>query len=187
MKKILFAFLLVFSTVGTSNAVQCSFSACEYGSGGNVLLDCADTRSMGCIDGEEIFTCDSCYSGSVRTSVTGYGASCSYTYYVCEETCTGCTNCTDDVSWSSFGTGYQKYTERYCDCNTCNETTSYRCANGYYGTTLNGSTGCSACVPFGTSTAGSNSLITSCYLPTTYAGADPTGTFSYSQNCYYSN
>ncbi len=111
---------------------------------------------------------------------------------VCEDDsgCTGCTNCTSDVNWAAGNTGYQFKVSRSCDCNTCIESTAYRCASGYYGTSTNGTSGCSQCPSSGgingMSDAGSTE-ITSCYLPSGTTGSDSTGSWTYTDNCYYIN
>ena len=105
------------------------------------------------------------------TTVVGY----------CESNCKGCSNCTSDTSWSSAGTGYEKKVTRTCNCNTCNASTSYRCAAGYYGSSSNGTSGCTRCPSNGNSAAGSTSA-TGCYIT---SGSDSTGSFKYTQNCYY--
>ncbi len=106
----------------------------------------------------------------------------------------GCSGCsvydgTSNSGWQSTGVpGYQQ--SYVCEniCNDCFETsaTSYRCAAGYYGTSSNGTSGCTKCTSPGTSTAGSTS-ITRCYVPSGTTGSDSTGTFTYTSNCYWSN
>lgn len=189
MKKIIFIFLLVLS-----------FHAKSYGNACMVCPDpspyvygCAQAESLGCIGSVEVSSCNECLPGyTLEPGIT----QCSQTLYTCVEDTGGCTcDCPVDVGWTNSGTGYQVYTEYLCNSTTCacDATYSYRCATGYYGTAnFRGNSGCNSCIT-GTgvsgsiSVAGTNSLITDCYLPTTFSGADPTGTYSYSQNCYYSN
>ena len=100
----------------------------------------------------------------------------------CPYKCPGCTN----INWTSSSTGYESRLRPTCDIysGNCNKTTEYRCAAGYYGNTLNGNSGCSACPRGGTSPAGSKS-ITSCYLPNGTSGTDSTGSYVYTSDCYY--
>lgn len=147
--------------------------------------------SRTCYCENAVVSCMTCDSGYTRTQSTitipnaGTGK-----YYWCEEDCVGCTNCTSDSDWSAHSTGYQKKTTRSCSCNTCNATTAYRCAPGYYGTSTNGTSGCTRCPSsggvYGTSAAGST-VITACYLPSGTTGSDSTGAFTYTTNCYYTN
>ena len=124
-----------------------------------------------------IYSCDQCKSGYTQKQVIlPLSASCSTGYYVCEEVkCTGCSNCASDTTWSSAGTGKEKLTTRTCNCNTCNESTSYRCAAGYYG---NGST-CTACPSGGTSSAGATTVGGCC--ATTFS--DTKGSGKYNPTC----
>ncbi|MDR1337448.1 MAG: hypothetical protein LBJ73_00260 [Rickettsiales bacterium] len=96
------------------------------------------------------------------------------------------------------------------------DTKSYTCANGYYGTPTDSSTGCTLCPEHatcagtgnttficisgyykigatcapcpdgGTSIAGARA-ITDCYLPTGTSFEDAYGTFELTDKCYYSN
>ena len=137
------------------------------------------------------YDCDSCMAGYTRKSTTAQMGGCGNArYYYCEENCTGCSNCTSDTTWSATGTaGYEKKVTRTCSCNTCNASTSYRCAAGYYGSSTNGTSGCARCPSsggvYGTSAAGSTA-ITSCYIPSGTSMTDSVGTYEYTSNCYYS-
>lgn len=108
----------------------------------------------------------------------------------CMENCSGgCSNCTS-TQWASSGTGYETRTYATCDCKTCTKSTEYRCAAGYYGSSTNGTSGCTRCPSsggiYGTSAAGSTA-ITSCYIPSGTSMSDSTGTYTYTDNCYYTN
>lgn len=111
-----------------------------------------------------------------------------------------CDNCTN-VSWQAYGTGYQRYTSKKCDCSgstaTCQSTYSYQCAAGYYGSSTNGTSGCTKCptatgiytdsarttLASTTSTDGTTS-VTGCNIPSgTYY--DTTGTFTLTSKCSY--
>lgn len=104
--------------------------------------------------------------------------------YTCE--CT-CSNCTATSSWAAYRTGYEKYTGKGCDCSgstaTCKTITDYRCAANYYGTTSNGTSGCTPCPSSGKSAAGSK-YISGCYIPEgTYS--DTTGKYAMKCDCPY--
>ncbi|MBQ8293892.1 MAG: hypothetical protein IJX89_00710 [Alphaproteobacteria bacterium] len=140
------------------------------------------------------YTCNSCEVGYTRTQTSATfrcgSSSSTMTYYYCKQDCNGCTDCTSDAYWSAGNTGYQKKVTRTCDCNTCYSSTSYRCAAGYYGSSTNGTSGCTICPSdnsmTGTSAAGSTS-ITSCYIVVGDQMEDSTGTYEYTSNCYYTN
>lgn len=110
--------------------------------------------------------------------------------------------------WKSTGTaGHEKDLYTYkCNCrtNTClsnDKTYHYRCAAGYYGKSVGGTSGCTQCptwsgvytnaarttIARGTSIAGSNSDVTSCRFTTGTTYYDVTGTFTLGSNCSYTN
>jgi len=136
------------------------------------------------------YSCRECESGYTlkikNMTLTQKGIDCNVTYSECERDCAGCTNCVSDVSWSANGTGYEKKTTRTCDCNTCNATTYYRCAAGYWGVSKDGISGCKACPDSGTSAPGSK-MQTECYLSAGGSRTDATGTYKFTSDCYYSN
>lgn len=119
-------------------------------------------------------------------------------YNPCDETCTANTSC------AAYSTGYQKCTTTSCTPDfytaTCTSSTktTYRCAAGYYGSSTNGTSGCTRCpyvgtnalnqmtLVYGTSTAGSTSQ-TSCYASTSSSIKDTSGIYQYTNNCYYTN
>lgn len=187
------------SITGCTGTVTSYYIMSSYGNMTDILGNCS--------------ACGSCYNRvavtSSNVSTTGnsgavFGGACSNPdsmvsgLYTCvEKTCTGCTS---DTSWSSAGTGYMKKVTRTCDCGVCSESTAYQCANGYWGSSTNGTSGCSQCPTWkkvytdevrktevrGYSTAGVTGM-TGCYIiPGTYY--DETGTFSISNApCWYSN
>ncbi|MDE6478344.1 MAG: hypothetical protein K2L94_03800, partial [Alphaproteobacteria bacterium] len=111
-----------------------------------------------------IETCNACKTGYTRSAATISIPGCQnkIEYYICTENCTGCSNCTSDSAWSAHSTGYEKKVTRTCNCNTCSATTSYRCAAGYYGTSTNGTSGCTRCPNNGSSSAGTTSVTGCC-------------------------
>ena len=81
----------------------------------------------------------------------------------CVLSCTDCPAGCPNINWTADVEGYQKYTYMTCSCSTCVVSSYlYRCANNYYGPTTATPTGCNHCPNNSTSTAGSNSSITSC-------------------------
>lgn len=119
-----------------------------------------------------------------------------YSYTQCEKNCSS-SNCKSD-DWVKLREGYDTRTYRSCSTTgaggTCNASTQYRCAKGYYGTTSNGTSGCTQCPPvddklstkqYGTTSTGGKFVKTDCYVePGTYY--DTTGTFKVSGgNCSY--
>ncbi len=172
-----------------STTTSCQGSRCpELGVGATAICNGYDTVY---IENFAFTHCDACKSGYKLTSATRpiAGTQCQITFGTCEQDCTGCSNC-NTTSWANLRTGYQSRTYATCNCNTCTRTTEYRCAAGYYGTSTNGTSGCSRCPSsggvYGSSAAGST-VITACYLPSGTTGSDSTGTFTYTNNCYYSN
>ena len=122
-----------------------------------------------------------------------------YDYTYCTKNC-NTTTCAP-TSWTAKGTGYEIRTNRTCSATgtsgTCNSTTQYRCAAGYWGSSTNGTSGCVPCPQWtgvytdsgkttlarGTSSAGTTA-ITGCYVsPGTYY--DVTGTLKTTSNCVY--
>lgn len=131
--------------------------------------------------------------------ISDNSGSVSYSYTSCEKNCSS-SNCYPD-SWKALRTGYESRTNRSCSVTgpngTCNTSTQYRCAAGYYGSSTNGTSGCTQCPTWtgiytnsartilarGTSSAGATA-ITGCYVvPGTYY--DATGTIRITGNCTY--
>ncbi|MDE5615426.1 MAG: hypothetical protein K2I81_01165 [Alphaproteobacteria bacterium] len=117
---------------------------------------------------------------------TGYGCNNG----LCTK-CKTCANCTSDTSYSSAGTGYERRALKTCACLTgeCKTSYSYRCAVGYYGTSTNGTSGCTRCPSsggtYGTTASAGSQDITACYLPAGTPMSDGTGTFSCSDKSDY--
>lgn len=153
---------------------------CGGGKGG-------DTYKCTCVDatyGTITFTCG-CYSDSDCGGDPSYGC--------INNRCAKCKSCSgaSTGTWTAHITGYEKRTVKKCSCNgTLTTGTEYRCAAGYYGTTSNGTSGCTRCPAsggiYGTSAAGSTA-ITACYLPSGTAFSDAAGSGTYTGDCYYKN
>ena len=140
----------------------------------------------------QISSCDKCDDGYVRQLATNHNCTNISSVYEC--VCAGCSDCSS-TSWTSAGTGKETRIYAQCNCNTCQKSTQYRCAAGYYRSSGSGSsTVCTRCPSsggvYGTSAAGSTA-ITSCYLPsgTTVSFSDSagSGTAKYTSDCYYTN
>lgn len=141
--------------------------------------------------------CISCKSPYTKTQVTFPQCGSSIYFTACKCMCTDC----NSESWANYGTGYQRNISRTCDCSSgsarCQTSYSYRCAAGYYGTSSNGTSGCTQCptasgvytdsarktLARGTSTNGATD-ITDCYI-TSGTYYDATGTFKWTSKCSY--
>ena len=135
--------------------------------------------------------CKTCFKGC-KTYKNGDTSCCLECESVELKPACDASTCVSDTSWSSYSTGYQKRTARACNTlkTLCVETTEYRCAAGYYGTSTNGSTGCTKCPSSGNvagQSAAGSIAITSCYIPSGNTFSDSTGSGTYTGNCYYSN
>lgn len=206
--------ILIFSVIlciGTTNAyaIFCEpYEACDPAkSYAEIIGSCpwGSTEHYSCYRRDDepsaslkIFDCI-CPSG--YTKIISQVSQCSNSLeYVSGCRCS-CNNCASDTNWSTGNTGYQRRLKRWCDCTsgtaTCKNQYEYQCAAGYYGTSSNGTSGCTQCPTWsgvytnsakttlarGTSTAGTTA-ITGCYVAAgTYY--DVTGTFKISSNCQY--
>ena len=190
------AIAFLFTTQTIANTLCYRQSSCPLGYNQcpqiNVSLIYCEQRSSFYWGSNQVITCDVCPSGFLRVqkSVLAPGCSNEVTYYECQEPCTGCNNCVSDTDWSEpiLNTGVQQKATRKCVCNTCNATYEYRCVPGYYGSptgTSMSDTICTSCPSQGTSAAASK-YITQCYEPTGTTHNDNSGTFSWTNNCYYS-
>ncbi len=206
MKKIfiLFALLTLHTVDGMAvtinnmcTAVDCDsvgfFIPQPTGCGTNYTKKCYKASSghiMGFAD------CSSCINSAwERTSVQTTCGSMIMTYYKC---CQQCTNCTSDTTWRVATTAqgllknsHQQKTTRTCNCGTCEESTQYRCAAGYWGNPTSISDTCERCPKndgvYGTNIAGSNTTITSCYIKAGASMNDDGGTYNFTTDCPYTN
>lgn len=141
----------------------------------------------------KIYDCQQCNNGYIlKNNTLELSPTCTIGYHSCTaDPCAGgCSNCTTSA-WSAAGTGYEKRTVATCNCKTCNKSTEYRCARGYYGSSMNGTTGCSRCPAsggaYGTTASAGSTAITACYIPSGTSFSDTTGSGTYTGNCYYKN
>lgn len=134
------------------------------------------------------YSCDACVSGATLQVRDETINSCGvhYNYCACNTTCVS-------TDWAALRTGYESRKQ----CNACQQSTQYRCAAGYYGSSSNGTSGCTQCPTWtgvyttsakttlarGTSSAGATT-ITGCYI---VAGTyyDTSGTLKTTGNCTY--
>ncbi len=130
------------------------------------------------------YSCTSCPTGQNLISTNIIIECTSNTYNKC-----GCTNGCSTTAWTAKSTGYE--VRDYCNTTNCTTTKEYRCARGYYGTSTNGTSGCTRCPAsggiYGTTPAASSTVITSCYIPSGNTFSDSTGSGTYTGNCYYKN
>ncbi|MDE6481639.1 MAG: hypothetical protein K2L25_02345 [Alphaproteobacteria bacterium] len=174
----------------------------------NVFAAVCETRT-GCTNGSNtIGSYDYCIAGhnggcyyveSITTSNVYWCTKCSGNRtlkQVRAGTCTNisgtecvCSNNCKDVAWTAGNTGY----EYSVQCGSaCDATKKYRCAKGYYGTSTNGTSGCTRCPAsggtYGTTASAGATSITSCYLPSGSSFSDSTGSGTIvGGNCYYKN
>jgi len=189
-------------------------SGCPNGTGGGgytTTLNNCSAFAYKCYKnttGETYFitTCTTCDSGYELSDATfSGGATCSNTmkYQKCTKESGGgdgpvtgnCTvdNCTKKSGWEAHATGYEVLNYYSCVNDVCTPTPQqYRCAKYYYGTSTNGTTGCNRCPLSGTgnpepgdSIPGSNTKLSDCYLRSGRSGADDSGTFTVSGDCYH--
>ena len=180
--------------IGTIFAVHNAFAAVGYCSNNPVIvcMDPADCGGATCLFsagglGSPCVRNNQCMDGFYCQMISSNQGICT-PYPDCSN---GCTDC-ESTSWSAHSTGYEKRTTATCNTTTCvcSKKTEYRCTAGYYGTSTNGTSGCTKCPSSdgisGTTTAGAKN-ITSCNLPAGAIGSDTTGTLTYTKDCYYSN
>ncbi|MDE5615932.1 MAG: hypothetical protein K2I81_03820 [Alphaproteobacteria bacterium] len=199
-KIIMFALTAFITTLAPNNADAaigiCSVTACT-GDEMYTLNTCTDgsytTKCYKTSSGRifKVFICTSCERGTLGdATLSELIPDCNLLTTV-SQCCNACdsASCTSDTTYIAHSTGYESKSTRMCTClNGCKETsTSYRCAAGYYGSSTNGTTGCTACPDGGTSVAGSNTSITSCHLPTGANFSDPSGSGEYTGNCHYTD
>lgn len=97
--------------------------------------------------------------------------------YVCVKMCTATYG-----NWEDLGTGYERRSvTRPTGCNNASSY-QYRCAAGYYGSSSNGTSGCTKCPSVcdnvqTTSTAGSNTTVGTCCAAAGSRGTDAKGAF----------
>ncbi len=140
-----------------------------------------------------------CPSGFAVETLTHYSQVCPlniFQYEDCVTQCSGCSNCEDTGTWGAGNTGYEKRTKKTCNMTSCSCETStvYRCARGYYGTSTNGTSGCTRCPridtadlfsPFGTTDSAGQISVYNCYIPAGTAFQDATGSGIYPDQCDY--
>lgn len=106
------------------------------------------------------------------------------------EPCPDCVGC-NTTDWRAASTGYQaRIYEAVCNCGVCNTKVEYRCADGFYGSSTNGSSGCIQCPSLNGVYAHSypgSTTVTSCYIAEGVYVLDDSGTYVFTpNNCYYS-
>lgn len=140
-----------------------------------------------------------CPSGFAEETLTHISQRCPtnlFQYEDCVPQCEGCSNCEDTGTWGAGNTGYEQRTRKRCNTSTCicETSTVYRCAKGYYGSSTNGTSGCTRCPrldtsdlfsPFGTTDSAGQTTVYSCYIPAGTSFQDLTGSGIYPDQCDY--
>ena len=75
----------------------------------------------------------------------------------------------------------------YVTCSCLIDDYEYYCEKNYWGTPTNGSSGCTACPGGGLTESVAAESITECYLPANTNYEDSTGTYIFTDDCFYSN
>ncbi len=211
--------LLIIGLPKASSAVTvyCSNYTCASNPSPKLAGEMCATTTKKCYGNSNtaVVSCATCPDGYMLTSATeelqpvGETGTCTVRYSSCVKEATitpdpGCDGTCDDcenTDWENYyGSGfpkllgYQRKVMAACNIRTCvcTKTYFYRCADGYYGSTLNGTSGCSQCpgdssassLITGNSIAGSNGVITQCFVE---KGDDSTGSYVYTSECYYTN
>lgn len=147
-----------------------------------------------------IFICFSCLSGAWASNLDPSQKECMCfddTTVAQGEYCPdgtfcpyNCVGCRDSVTTNG---AYQTVVTATCDTSTgnCVRQTTYQCAPGYFGKTIDGQSGCTSCASAtgntkATSDAGARFKI-NCYLPVGTTGDDESGHFYVTDNCYWTN
>lgn len=175
---------------------MCSLSAPSSPS--NIITNCKSYSDNCYGNSERIRTCNTCNSGYTRTKDTTTSKYCSgnITYYYCKsnggssgggDDCDGtCDDC-ESTDWVSNGLGSESKTTALCNTTTCkcSKSVQYRCKSDYYGSgfiMIGSGVYCKSCPSFGHSMTGNNKKITDCYIT---SGSDSTGSYTFEENCYY--
>ena len=194
MKKIL-ALLVLMQILPRVAMAVCTQTACP--NNGETIIPVNTARSCGTdsdfgmttcykVSGSStyyrVYLCMLCPDGTEKVSKTFTSECGNITYDVCETPCTP-----DDDFVATGNAGYEKKT-------TCTSSglsaTQYRCAAGWYGSSSNGTTGCTKCPSSNESTATAQSAagttdISGCYIPAGNSFSDGAGAGKYASNCGY--
>ena len=147
--------------------------------------------------------CTACSSNYRLVETTGTSAGCEVTWTYCQPICAG-KPCEGKNSWSSHPNASTNHNQTICvrGSTPSADKCRFRCDGGYYGMNVQGGEiTCKRCPEYpryansaaenprpayGASTAGSNSSITSCYIPAGIYSGDETGRFLVTGgNCSY--
>lgn len=155
--------------------------------------------------GTKVEHCGSCNDGYKTSVVTVSDSFCSgISQTVCikdesesgsgsgsSELCDATTCAADNDKWANHVTGVQVQTIKGCTSGRCKTVyVRYRCAPMFYGVP-DASTVCDPCPSLSGSTtrglsAAGATKVTDCYWPSGGGGSDLSGTFRFTDNCYYS-
>lgn len=178
------------SGIGGIRPVECtenSYKVCAIGMG-TTYSNCSVTACKSCTD-RILYPFDNNYGVKV-TETSKYQTNCpshSYGLATCE--------CVKEYSYKCTSGYYGTATSESAGCTKCpsNATcaggnlSTFVCAKGYY---KNGSA-CTACPSLngvaGTTTSTGATSITSCYIRSSSSFSDVSGSWRYSDDCYYVN
>lgn len=148
------------------NAISCQATACsgmDTTLPGNTIRNCGDYTDNCYYNLGKIRTCNICNIGYTRTKQTMTAGTCTITYYSCESNSSGGGGDIGGDITKSCKTG------EYLDTST---------------TQIGGT--CTDCPSPGTSDGGSGD-ITDCYVYPNISYSDVSGTYIYTNRCYYTN
>lgn len=183
---ILYAVAILVTVILPANADNCTTigltvgTACTSGTKGN--------------NGSPISADSSCTSTSAGCKIALCNSVCSCVKS-CPSSpapCNGLTCPQMDCEATTDSSGRQKCYFLMQNTTTCACTrdgrTGYQCGPGFYksGGTMPMNITCSPCTSPGTSDAGATA-ITQCYIPKDTTGSDSTGSYKYTDKCYYAN
>lgn len=202
-KQLIMGIICIIFGIDTKNAYaqpDCITGSCnDY-----TWSDSANAFLCGTGDGQEDGACRCITSSGLQLYPCGCisDGDCDSNQYCSNGSCIACKTCTSASTgqWKAHATGYEKRTNTACYCAGGTYTyDQYRCAAGYYGSSSNGTSGCTQC-PWTdlwdepglvtrsarTSAAGSTS-VSSCYFTggTSKKFYDVTGALELTGNCYY--
>ena len=162
----------------------------EYSDASDMSGTCTEYAAPQRINGANVYyyECTECDTGSHLESQTlrvSDAGNCSLTFNTCEDNCAS-VDCPYGA-WTSNGPGYEYQVINTCDQSdgTCVDSGSknYRCADSYYGSTTNGTSGCSPCPKIEGIQSVSNEERSDCCVSKGSTGTDEFGDFQLKNEC----
>lgn len=162
----------------------------------NAVMNCWNDGRSGAYNfsnGQSVHTCQTCDTGYVAVTEYAYVDDCGQVSYTnCDCKCSGCSS----SDYTDIGNGYERRELKTCSCSSGSAKCvtsgySYRCAQGYWGSSSNGTSGCTRCDPsggaYGTTASAGTTAKTGCYLPSGTSFSETPGSGTYTGNCYWAN